>query len=60
MANFSYWQASWMDAGAGLLPGEEHHWVMWGFGYGDVNRSYHGPAQLRRWGSGTYGKRRSD
>jgi len=37
MANISYWQASWVDAGeTGLLPGQEHNWVMWGFGYGDA------------------------
>ena len=37
MANVSYWQASWVDAGeTGLLPGQEHYWVMWGFGYGDA------------------------
>ena len=37
MANVSYWQASWVDAGeTGLLPGQEHYWAMWGFGYGDV------------------------
>lgn len=37
MANVSYWQTSWVDAGeTGLIPGQEHHWVMWGFGYGDV------------------------
>jgi hypothetical protein len=37
MASVSYWQSSWVDEGeGGLLPGEEHHWVMWGFGYGDA------------------------
>ncbi len=37
MANISFWQASWVDAGeTGLLPGQEHNWVMWGFGYGDA------------------------
>lgn len=37
MASVSYWQASWVDAGeTGLLPGEEHHWIMSGFGYGDA------------------------
>ena len=37
MANVSYWQTSWVDAGeTGLLPGQEHYWVMWGFGYLDA------------------------
>jgi hypothetical protein len=37
MANVAYWQTSWVDAGeTGLLPGQEHYWVMWGFGYGDA------------------------
>jgi len=37
MASVSYWQSSWVDEGeGGLVPGEEHHWVMWGFGYGDA------------------------
>ena len=37
MANISYWQGSWVDAGeTGLVPGGEMYWVMWGFGYGDA------------------------
>lgn len=37
MANVSYWRATWVDAGeTGLLPGQEHHWVMSGFGFGDA------------------------
>ena len=37
MASVTYWQTSWVDAGeTGLLPGQEHYWVMWGFGYLDV------------------------
>lgn len=37
MATVRYWQASWVDEGeTGLLPGQEHHWAMWGFGYGDA------------------------
>jgi hypothetical protein len=37
MANVSYWNTFWVDSGeTGLLPGQEHHWVMWGFGFGDV------------------------
>jgi hypothetical protein len=37
MANVSYWQTSWVDSGeTGLLPGQEHYWTTWGFGYGDA------------------------
>jgi len=37
MANVSYWYASWVDAGeTGLPPGQEHYWVMTGFGSGDA------------------------
>jgi len=37
MANVSYWNTFWVDSGeTGLLPGQEHYWVMWGFGSGDV------------------------
>ena len=37
MANTSYWQGSWVDAGeTGLPPGDEMYWTMSGFGYGDV------------------------
>jgi hypothetical protein len=44
VANVSYWQTSWVDAGeTGLLPGQEHYWVMWGFGYGDVIEVTAGP-----------------
>jgi hypothetical protein len=37
MASVSVWSGTWVDSGEiGLQPGEEHHWAMWGFGYGDV------------------------
>lgn len=37
MANVICWAATWVDSGeTGLQPGEQHHWWMNGFGYGDV------------------------
>ncbi len=37
MANVSYWRTFWVDSGeTGLLPGHEHYWAMWGFGFLDV------------------------
>jgi len=37
MATVFYWRTFWVDAGeTGLLPGQEHHWAMWGFGFLDV------------------------
>ena len=35
MPTTNYWFGSWVSADeVGLQPGQEHHWVMWGFGYG--------------------------
>jgi hypothetical protein len=37
MATTHYWFGSWTSADeTGLQPGQEHHWAMWGFGYGDA------------------------
>jgi hypothetical protein len=37
MATVSYWRTFWVDSGeTGLLPGQEHYWTMWGFGFLDV------------------------
>ena len=44
MANVSYWHTSWVDSGeTGLLPGQEHYWTMWGFGFLDVLAVTPGP-----------------
>jgi len=37
MANLMRWFGSWVSAeGHDLQPGQAHHWIMWGFNYGDV------------------------
>ena len=44
MANISYWHTFWVDSGeTGLLPGQEHYWTMWGFGFLDVLAVTPGP-----------------
>src|SRR5437764_12196012 len=44
MANCSYWRRFWVDSGeTGLLPGHEHYWAMWGFGFLDVLAVTPGP-----------------
>ena len=44
MANVSYWHTFWVDSGeTGLLPGQEHYWAMWGFGFLDVLAVTPGP-----------------
>ena len=44
MANVSYWRTFWVDSGeTGLLPGHEHYWAMWGFGFLDVLAVTPGP-----------------
>lgn len=44
MANVSYWHTFWVDSGeTGLLPGQEHYWTMWGFGFLDVVAVTPGP-----------------
>lgn len=38
MANVRYWLGTWVSSGPAndLHPGEAHHWVSWGFNYGDA------------------------
>jgi len=37
MATTSYWFGYWVSSDeVGLKTGQEHNWIMWGFGYGDA------------------------
>ncbi len=38
MANVGYWLGAWVSGGHtdDLGPGDTHHWMMWGFRYGDA------------------------